>query len=57
MTPGCCNCPAWTYRPDSRPCKHVAALRDALAVVKAVVGHWQAIGGAVDVAAWLEVSA
>ena len=32
-TPQECSCPAWRFRPDSRPCKHVRALRTALEVV------------------------
>ncbi len=29
-----CSCPAHVYRPHRRPCKHTAALLDAVGVVK-----------------------
>ena len=32
-TPSGCGCPAWLYRPESRPCKHVRALTSALELV------------------------
>ena len=34
-----CDCPAWTYRPDRRPCKHVEALRAAVATVTQWLDH------------------
>ena len=52
-TPTACTCPAWTYRPQSRPCRHVKAVQDALAVLKAAIQPWAAVGGAVDLDHWL----
>ena len=33
-----CLCPSWHYRPHRRPCKHVAALLDAVSVFQ----EWEA---------------
>ena len=35
--PNRCDCPDWRYRPERRPCKHVRALREAVAVLR----EWQ----------------
>ena len=38
-TADACSCPAWLYRPDARPCKHVQALRDAYTLIAAQREH------------------
>ena len=49
--PNRCGCPDWRFRPDTRPCKHVRALRDAVAVLR----EWQDANPdsrAVDLLTW-----
>ena len=48
-----CTCPAFRYRGDLGPCKHVKAVQDALQVLKAAIQPWAAVGGAVDLDHWL----
>ena len=36
-----CSCPDFRYRRRARPCKHVAALRDAYKLIKAVLRKWE----------------
>ena len=35
-----CSCPDWAYRGRYRPCKHIKALREALAVLDANTAKW-----------------
>ena len=39
-----CSCPDWRYRGHIRPCKHVSALRDAVAVLEANAAKWASVG-------------
>ena len=40
-----CSCPDWRFRGRQRPCKHVEALRQAVAVIAATNAKWATKGG------------
>ena len=38
-----CSCPDWRFRGQIRPCKHIKALRDALALIDATRRKWDTL--------------
>ena len=42
-TTNACSCPDFRYRGRLRPCKHISALVDAYALIRAVLRKWESI--------------